>query len=302
MYVLCILGLIQFVVCFIFVVDIFPFTLDGYIQSTPRRIIRIHSILSEAGNLGTCLIPVISYILFDKEYYKNNKGKSVVFILTILLTFATISYVLLAILFFVKIYNKFSKLKLIFLSLALVFLGFGIKTMTSNVENTSIDQSKFIGMIQKKIVETLQFSADSSVEDFEELNASSYALLTNFKVAISAPSRITGTGLGSHEQNYKRVHPANDFYLYGLNSRDGYSLFVRILSEFGIIGIVLYIILLVKNYNSDNIINKCVLFFFLALLIRGGHYTLYGIIFLHFMYFHTSKMAIQSLNSRMKIN
>ena len=41
---------------------------------------------------------------------------------------------------------------------------------------------------------------------FETLNMSSYATMVNVWVALNAPNRIMGTGLGTHELNYYREY------------------------------------------------------------------------------------------------
>lgn len=293
MYLLCLLGLLQFLICLVAQIDIFPFTLDGYIQNAPSgRIMRIHSILAEAGNFGSCLVPVIAYILFDKNYFKENKNKSYIIIITYLLTLATISYVMLGILLFVKIYTKLKYTKYVLVGLIILLIPYSLSTMSSRLDGAEVTNKDFFLTIQKKITQTILIYDVSSPTDFEMLNASSYALLTNFWVAKEAPSRLIGTGLGTHEENYIREYPPNDFFQYGLNSQDAYSLFIRLFSEFGVIGIIIYFIFIKKNFNSGNIINKCVLFLLIALLIRGGNYFLYGTIMFHFIYCYTSRKII----------
>lgn len=295
MYVLCILGLIQFTVCLLFQIDIFPFTLDGYVEPKPQRIMRIHSILAEAGNLGTCLVPVIAYVLLEKDYFKENKKKTITIVITYLLTFATISYVLLAIILLVKVYIKLRNAKYVLIGLMIFIIPYFIGIMTSNTEDATIENTDFLGMIQKKIVQSLTFQNDiTEPNDFESLNASSYALLTNLWVSINAPSRLIGTGLGTHQENYYNTYSSSDYYLYGLNSQDAYSLLIRMFSEFGIIGLFIYFTFILRHFNPKNIINICVLFLLISVLIRGGNYVIYGTIMFHFMYYYTSKHFYKS--------
>lgn len=292
MYIICVLGLIQFIVCFFTMIDIFPFSLDGYTQRLPGgRIMRIHSILNEAGNLGTCLTPIIAYILFDKKFFKANKGKSIIIIITHLLTFATVSYVLLALLLFVKMYMKVRSLKYILIAATITIIPFFINSLNASVDSIEKDShnSGFFSMMRQKIIETSIFFELKDPQAFEALNASSYATLTNLWVAANAPCRLTGTGLGTHQENYRELYSNEKYPFYGLNSEDGYSLFVRILSEFGILGIILYYIFVIKNFNFKNIVNFSIFFLLIALWIRGGHYTFYGTVFFHLIYYYTSK-------------
>ena len=56
-YYVSVLGIIQLIICLFIGIDIFPnaFVPDG-------RVMRIHSIFQEAGNLGTFLIPAVACI------------------------------------------------------------------------------------------------------------------------------------------------------------------------------------------------------------------------------------------------
>jgi hypothetical protein len=290
MYFLCLLGLLQFIVCLFVQIDIFPFTLDGYIQKIPdSKVIRIHSIMSEAGNFGTCLVTVVAYIFFDKNFYSDNKLKSLIIFTTFILTFVTISYVSLFIILIVKICSKLKFLRYMFVSVIIVLIPAIFAFMSNNIEKREIESNDFLAVIQKKLVQsTVIFNSNATIGDMEALNASSYAFSMNMWVAINAPDRLTGTGLGTHKQNYENIYPPNDYYMYGLNSNDAYSLLIRMFSEFGLIGLICYFFFLLKYYNPHNIINKCVLLLLVALLIRGGNYLLYGTIFFHFMYYYTS--------------
>ena len=95
----------------------------------------------------------------------------------------------------------------------------------------------------------------------------------------------------STEQNYYSTYKSN-FSGYGQNAQDGYSLVIRIFSEFGIIGVFFLFLFIIRNLNITNPINISVLFLIGQLLIRGGHYTLYGTIFFFFLYYYTSKRKV----------
>ena len=90
---------------------------------------------------------------------------------------------------------------------------------------------------------------------------SSYATMVNVWVALNAPNRIMGTGLGTHELNYYREYKS-DYIFYGLNAQDGYSLLNRLYSEFGVLGLILCLWVIYRNYNLNNIINISVFFLY----------------------------------------
>lgn len=289
MYFICILGLIQFILCLLLQVDIFPFTLDGYIQKQPaHRIMRIHSILAEAGNLGTLLTPAVAVIFNKRNFFIENKKLSIVILITFFLTLATISLVALALIINYWLYNKFKFLKYAYLFIIISIIPFLFTTM-KNIEVTGeMNNQNFFTIMQYKVVQSASALDSNEINDYESLNASSYAILANLWVAKNAPSRIIGTGLGTHPESYKRVYPETGHYLYGLNSQDGYSLLNRIFSEFGWIGLSIYVLFIIKNINTKNAINIACLFYIITILMRGGHYTMYGVIFFNFLFLLSS--------------
>ena len=84
--------------------------------------------------------------------------------------------------------------------------------------------------------------------NIETLNASSYAFLANMYVAKSAPSRLLGTGLGTHPINYAKIYPkvVHDIDIW-TKFNDAYSLSIRIFSELGIIGLLYLFIFIYKT-------------------------------------------------------
>jgi O-antigen ligase len=61
---------------------------------------------------------------------------------------------------------------------------------------------------------------------------------------------LTGSGLGGNEETYYRLYSNSPFrlnYYYGLNAKSAHSLTIRIISELGILGFLLYLFTLIKN-------------------------------------------------------
>ena len=105
---------------------------------------------------------------------------------------------------------------------------------------------------------------------------------------------ISNAGLGTHEINYEMEYQSN-FFQYGLNQTDAYSLFTRLYSEFGVIGIFLVIYLLFKYRNTNNPINIAILIVFISYFIRGGHYFIYGVVFYAYLFYYTSSITINRM-------
>ena len=277
-YWISLIGIVQFIICLITGIDIFPTT---FVPSS--RIMRLHSFLFEPGTFATFISPALIYTLFHTSYWREFKARVIVIWIAEILTFTTIGYFIIALGLFFRFYVYFRKWRIILLPLVATFLVMA----SSNPEN-----SKFVGYhddllaaIRMKFFQSISAFNDFNPENFELLNASSYATMSNLWIANNAPNRILGTGLGTHELNYERGYQS-DYSLYGLNKSDAYSLFIRIYSEFGFIGIIIAILLLKRFLCKESDISISILFFFIASAVRGGHYTMYGVIFFVYMYYN----------------
>lgn len=284
-YVVALLGIIQWVVFLSVRINIFQFLYSGNAIEIYPGIIRITSIIDEPSYLSTLLTPAAVYYSLKKNRIQTDKWQMYIIYLAIFLTLSTVTYVILVLFFIYKylFYVRSAVYRVAFTMLLFVIFLVGEKPL-SNGEKTIFSD------VILKISDSFAAFADMDPYVFESLNLSSYATMTNLWVAVNAPLRISGTGLGSHEQSYEYLYQS-DFTYYGLNSKDGYSLANRIFSEFGVVGITALCIWLIRNYNKKNIINVAVLFLLLTLLIRGGHYTRYGLVFFVFMYYYTHKLS-----------
>lgn len=278
-YILSLLGISQVIIYAITSIDIFLYTIDGFaIQPS----IRLHSIMLEPGFFTTFTIPAFSYVFLEKSFFKEHKIKSIIIVLAFVLTFAVAAWVALLFVLCTWAYRKFKYFKpliiLLMISLSVWFVN-NANSFELNKESASLT-----GDIKNKVIQTMTVIESTDPSDFEKLNLSSYAILTNYWIAFNAPNRFCGTGLGTHSQNYELLYQS-DYAFYGLNKEEAYSLFARLYSEFGIIGVYLYILFLIKCYTKKNVISICLLIFFLSYLIKGGHYTLYGVVFFHLLYY-----------------
>ena len=95
--------------------------------------------------------------------------------------------------------------------------------------------------------------------------------------------------------NFSAEEYQSNFFQYGLNQTDAYSLFTRLYSEFGVIGIFLVIYLLFKYRNTNNPINIAILIVFISYFIRGGHYFIYGVVFYAYLFYYTSSITINRM-------
>lgn len=186
----------------------------------------------EPGDIALLIIPTLVYYFYHKEISFRSGITAVAFILTSSTASFTALFIILSILLFT--HNRKNFAKLILATLVIFVIGSIISNYLSDNKSESNDAAlKF-----KETWNTLEGN-HTNYYNLETLNASSYAFLTNMRVAQSAPSRLLGTGLGTHPINYAKVYPRSStrYRLYGLNASDGYSLSIRIFSELGIIGL-----------------------------------------------------------------
>ena len=286
-YILSIIGIVQFVIMSATQIDIFPYTLDGTMTQNTGR---LHAMLMEPGSFTAFSIPAAAYVFLAPGFMKYNRMKSLVIGIALILTLTTSMIVAVVIILFLKFYYYFKYLRI---GLVVCFIV-GVCWCINNRDILSSSEyfvNPQLRAIQEKITQTLSMVQYAEPEDLEHLSTSSYAILTNYWIAFNAPCRILGTGLGTHAQNYERMYKS-DFGGYGLNKDDAYSMFARLYSEFGVLGLCLYAFFLIRYYNKDNIISLCLIVFFISYLIKGGHYMLYGTAFFHIVYYFISPYKI----------
>jgi len=283
-YYVALLGVFQ-IIC-VLTVHVNPFEFLGSIRlSEDGGISRLHSIFGEPGYLSVFLLPYIVYSI--SNFGTIDKKRFWVVLIVFLLTFGAAGYVGL---FCFGIYKlMMSRLRLIPLILVPIIL------ICSVVKLNRVDNDTQEGQMNDtlyKIRQTMDAFSLMEPVDFEVLNASTYATMTNLWVSLNAPSRIVGTGIGSHPQTYERLYKSN-FHLYGLNKEDAYSAAVRLYSEFGLFGLFIAFFLIFRYHNKANPINVSILFYMVSCLVRGGHYTANGIFFFCMIYYFSSHTNIQ---------
>ncbi|MBV4063088.1 hypothetical protein KSY96_02465 [Phocaeicola vulgatus] len=235
----------------------------------------------EPGDISLLILPTLVYYFYHKEISIRSGITAIAFILATSTASFTSLFIVLSI--FLFIYNRKNFIKLISASLIVFVVGSIISNFLSeNKSNNNEAAIKF-----KETWNMLQ-NEHANFHNIETLNASSYAFLANMYVAKSAPSRLLGTGLGTHPINYAKIYPKSStrYRLYGLNSNDAYSLSIRIFSELGIIGLLYLFIFIYKNFNSKSLFSFMALGYLINACITGGHYTANGaILFFVFFYF-----------------
>ncbi|MDF1884570.1 hypothetical protein JHD49_11525, partial [Sulfurimonas sp. SAG-AH-194-C21] len=118
-------------------------------------------------------------------------------------------------------------------------------------------------------------------------NLTTFSFVSNLEIAIGNFIRTFGfgIGLGGHEEMYYRYMTKDIFlsYYYGINAASAHSLTIRIISELGIMGIFIYIILFYKVFKIKSLEYSAIawasLSHFIVKSFKLGGYFDYGSLF-----------------------
>lgn len=302
-YYVSLLGIVQIAVYYVTNVDIFR--AFSWFESPPMlgaNIIRLRSICPEGGQLGTILAPAFIYCFYFNDSFRILKNKKWIIGIAALLTSAMTIVVTTIIMLYLKYVSKNKVID--FITLLVLTLGGTVFLITtiSRTEKVTSSNAGFDGIIMRVQDTTDILLSLDDLDKLEDTNSSTYAWATNFYVARHAPSRLAGTGLGTHQQNYHSVYKNSNAYSYGLNAEEGYSLLNRIFSEFGYIGLVLYLFFMIRHLDRKDVISFSLFFYILSAFLRGGNYLIAGVIFFHYFYIISKEMNYGKNNKRNNCN
>lgn len=286
----CLIGIVQWVIYYLFNINIFQRKYffwgieNNYILS--NRILYFSSMSGEPGNYAQVVMPAVFYLIEKSLKVKKIKIQDLIFIISYICTFTAIAFMgfIIYIFFKVIVLIKNKEIKKIFYGIGtfLIMLPSFIKIFN-------------IGMIKIKIFETFSYILNLMDIDLNRVNLSTFALFSNLRAAILSKHFIFGNGLGTIQQVYYKYLANENYFFYGINSEDGYSMAVRIFAEFGLIGLLIIGCILIKNFYYDkknflsSTINLSVTIGIISYLIRGGSYYMYGSIFFYIFLIFSKK-------------
>ncbi|WP_298237189.1 O-antigen ligase family protein [uncultured Algibacter sp.] len=250
---------------------------------------RLHSILSEPSRFAIILLPSLYYFIKNKSYLKFS-----VILFSIILSQSSIGLIGLLLLIIIPNLGLIKKsLKYIPIFIILIFF-------ISKNEHFQIRYN-----------ETMSSLSVFSTQKFDRtVNLSSYALISNTYVSYSSfKDHFLGTGLGAFETMHDKY--LSDLILpynisannsQDINKADANSLFLRILSDLGIFGLIILIYCsykffqVIKNKNKDLTIVYGITVYFLLKLLRQGHYfppEFYFFLFIFIFYIKDLKSSLK---------
>lgn len=248
---------------------------------------RLDSISYEPSHYAAILLPAMIYCFF---HFRTYKRYFIVMLIALILTLNLTGYIV-----FLTVIS-FAYLNPVYIAISIPFLYFLIFNVLQD----------FNLNFYRRITDTIDvFSGKSDVLGLNtSANGTTISFYSNLMVAISAVKMnfLTGCGLGGHEEMYYKVYSNSIFrfnYYYELNAKSGHSLSIRILSEFGILGLFLYVYTIIKNLVLlDNGIYKSIslacLSHFLCKTLKLGGYIDYGTPFFFAILILTHKAYMQS--------
>ncbi len=270
----------------------FKFLIPKWTFSTADcGIMRVNSIFMEPSHFAITMAPAffvaLSNIFKNNPLYIKSKLANVLIIASYILTFSAIAYigVLISIML---ILLSFKKIKYILLMLGIVPLLIYASYYHVPEIRGRADAAIAVVSGKRKAI---------------DVHHSVYTVISHAFVAYKSfiNNPVFGHGLGSHSVSYDRfIHTGASygFWRKGVfitNRMDAASLFVRLVSETGFVGViaVLFFIFRFRVNRSDNkklyMISNAVFILFILQLIKQGHYFYNGLFFFVWLYYFTKK-------------
>ncbi len=250
---------------------------------------RLRSILSEPADFSRIVLPAF-YFYADRWLSKRLNGREALVLLTgLVLSVSSLGYIGLLLAFYLlatrfRYYTVVAPAVLLLLALATYMIS---------------------PEIRMRVDDTSRATAEASLEG---ANLSTYALISNVFITreVFLEHPVFGNGLGSHGLSHARylasLNGVEQFIssMYGdLNADDAASLFLRVLSEMGLVGIGFVLIFLVSCYVRDGgqgtQYSNALLLYMVQKLLRGGHYfspEMYLFVFLYVMNHIEARQAV----------
>ena len=250
--------------------------------------IRINSVFSEPTHLGAALSAaffVSVYNLFNSKTFYLSKFQSLVIIIVYLLSFSGLGQLgVFLTLIFILISYGFIRYLFIIIPICIILFNFLFN-------NVSEFRSRYEGLIS--MYTTGKF-------ELGKTHGSSFILYNNYHVALEnfENNFLFGSGLGSHLIAFDKYSLAKDFKTVGfnLNGADANSMLLRLISETGIFGVLIFLVIIFKCYVKRDVenlsyhwlISNALLILILLNLFRQGHYFLNGFPFFVILYYFNS--------------
>lgn len=237
---------------------------------------RLNGLLTEPAHYAAIMLPSTYLFLRKKEYLKL-----AIIVITIFLSKSSVGFIglfliLVIPLIKIKYFLKYS----VFVIIIILGSAFYLSTKWNNKINENESNT-----VVRRLKQTQEsFKATYTGKFKKNTNLSTYAFLSNSfitqQIFIHKP---IGTGLGAYKHEYdkyyEKLKPPQ--YLIKLNQSkinrtDANSLFLRMIADFGIFGILMVFYFVLRSYNifrdDKKMIQQSSFFYLFSKLLREGHY------------------------------
>ncbi len=262
---------------------------------------REYGIMGEPFYLAMAITPaIVYYTCYFKRTWQTAKFRYLILLACYLVTYSSTAVLGLGLAGFFALYlNDFFNLrrnKIIFapiIAAPVVFLVYNL------IENVDVINRRY------KDTTSLFLSSEIDVREAGKSNSSTFALYSNYIIARDSflENPLFGSGLGSHpviyENTFLKYFPKDYLIGYGAQNRqDANSRFIRLMSETGLLGLVLFLTAVivffapkrsVVNESTKNLaaINYAIFVYIVLGLIRNGNYINIGFHLFFFLYYVT---------------
>jgi hypothetical protein len=259
------------------------------VAGTVLGMLRVSAIMPEPAHFGAVMAPAMFISLLALTRRENRylgKWSAVFIILSVLLTFSLVTYIgiLVAVMLIMVNYRRAG-----LIIAGVLFIAVFI-TVTY----------RYLPLIKAKVDDTISVAMGKT--PVGKVNVSTSSAGINALVACKSFLRnpLFGSGLGSHPLSYDQYifQIANPtIYDVPLSKMDAGSLFFRLISETGLLGILSFFYFLARFYISRKrneslwVISNAVLCLVAINLIRMGNYFYSGFILFIWLYYFTAKAS-----------
>ncbi|TND02408.1 MAG: hypothetical protein FD123_4081 [Bacteroidetes bacterium] len=261
--------------------------------------IRVNSIFGEPSQYAAVMAPAMFVSLNNlirRNYFVYSRWQSILVLAVYMMTFSTLGYLG------------------IFVALILMLINYGLVRYLLLFVPISIGAFFYL----YNNVLDFRYRWDSTIRIFTEdkftitdTHGSSIVLYNNYVVAREnfKSNFLFGTGLGSHPAAFERYSVTKHIQVFGFanNSADANSMLLRIVSELGLIGVIVSLTFVRRNFvlrdprdptNTYWLISSATLCIIILYLLRQGHYFLNGFPIFVWMYYYNHKNYLASLEEK----
>lgn len=268
--------------------------------------LRINSTFTEPSYYGSSMAPAFFIAFYDLVFKRElflSRNKALVILIAYILTFSSVAFAGVFITI-VLIAINFGVIRYFIIAVPVaVLLYFGAYNYAKEFR-VRVDglHALFIdNILEEELSGTMSRGARMQKVSrvLQKIHGSAFVLYNNLHVATEnfKQNPLFGSGLGSHEIAFKNN---NLNYMlggiYDFNAPDANSMFLRTLSELGLMGVLFIFIFISKFFISKNlsseederywIISNALLVVILTQLLRQGNYTFNGFILYGWMYYY----------------